>query len=144
MLIKIYNDELVEFPDDLAARILATPLLDEDVPDYPIEEVNALIHGVLGALFEEEWTLEQNIAEVRDIYAPQRIPSATNLEKALALIRHYNENIAVEDIAWVSADLVFPCGGNNYKPKPGYVINQGAKPPADTATPLSLEGGLNP
>lgn len=115
MLIKIYNNKLVEFPDDLAARILATPLMDEDLADYSIEEVNALIHGVLGALFEEEWTLNQNIAEVRSIYAPQRAPSAANMEKAHALIKHYNDNIGLEDIAWVSADLAFPCGGNNYQ-----------------------------
>lgn len=108
MLIRIYNDEIVEFPDDLAARILAIPIVDEDVPDYSIEEVNALIHGVLGALFEEELTLEQNIAEVSDIYAPQCPVSAANLEKAFALIRNYNENIAVADIACVSADLIFP------------------------------------
>ncbi len=140
MLIKIYNDELVEFPDDLAARILATPLLDENVPDYSIEEINALIHGVLGALFEEEWTLEKNIAEVRDIYAPQRIPNAANLEKALALIRHYNENIAVEDIAWVSADLVFPCGGNNYQVKHSYVIDQAPNPTVEAETkPFAID-----
>ena len=128
MLIRIYNDELVEFPDDLAARILATPIMDEDVPDYSIEEVNALIHGVLGALFEEELTLEQNIAEVRNIYAPQCPASASNLEKAFALIRNYNEKIAVDDIARVRADLAFPFGGNNYKSNHGYVIDQSSKP----------------
>ncbi len=141
MLIKIYNDELVEFPDELAALTLIDIGFDHDTPNYSLEEVNAVVHGVLGTFFEEGLTLEQNIAEVKDIYAAQRPPSAANLEKALALIRHYNENIAVEDIAWVSADLVFPCGGNNYKPKPGYVIDQAAKPTQDTATPLNLEGG---
>ncbi len=128
MLIKIYNDELVEFPDELAALVLTNPVFDQNVPDYSLEEVNAVVHGVLGTYFEEGFTLEQNIAEVRDIYASQRTPSAANLAKALALIRHYNQNIAVEDIARVRADLVFPCCGNNYKHKSGEVMDQVPKP----------------
>lgn len=124
MLIKIYNDELVEFPDELAALVLTNPVFDQDLPDYSLEEVNAVVHGVLGTFFEESFTLEQNIAEVKDIYASQRAPSAANLEKALAMIRHYNENIAVEDIAWVRAELVFPCGGNNYQTNHSRVIDQ--------------------
>jgi hypothetical protein len=128
MRIKIYNDELVEFPDELAALVLINPVFDQDVPHYSLEEVNAVVHGVLGTYFEEGFTLEQNIAEVRDIYTSQRTPSAANLAKALALIRHYNQNIALEDITRVRADLVFPCGGNNYKPKSGEGMDQVPKP----------------
>lgn len=141
MLIRIYNDQIVEFPDDLAAVLLACPLIGSDVPDYSIEEVNAVIHSILGAFFEEEFTLEQNIAAIREIYAPQCPPVAANLKKAFSLIMSYNENIAMDDIAHVGADLVFPCGGNNYKPNHGNVIDQSPNPDADTAAPMDLQGG---
>lgn len=110
MLIKIDNDELVEFPDALAAQILASPIVVQSVPDYSIEEVNAVIHGVLGALFEDELTLDQNIQAVQAIYEAQHPASAGNLAKAMGLIQNYNDNIAVKDIAWVSQDLAFPFG----------------------------------
>ncbi len=123
MLIKIFNDEPVEFPDNLAALTLIDLFFGHDVPAYSLEHVNALVHRTLKAFFEETLTLEQNIAAVRSIYASQRAPSAAKLEKALTLIRHYNENIAVEDIARVRPDLIFPCD-DEYNPIPGYTIDQ--------------------
>jgi hypothetical protein len=141
MLIKIHNDELVEFPDALAAQILATPIVAKTVPDYSIEEVNAVIHGILGALFEDELTLEQNIQAVRAIYDAQGPASAANLAKATGLIRNYNENIAVEDIAWVSADLAFPFGGNNYQSKNDCVNDHAPALGTDTAAPVAFQKG---
>ncbi len=116
MLIKAYNNTLLEFPDDLAALILADPVGGQDVPDYSIEEINAIIHGVLGALFEEELTLEQNIALVSTSYSQQNPVDDKNLEKAFSLVQHYNQNIQLAEIAQVSPDLAFPCGGNVYLP----------------------------
>lgn len=142
MLIKIHNDELVEFPDALAAQILASPIVAQSVPDYSIEEVNAVIHGVLGALFEDELTLAQNIQAVQAIYSAQHSVSAANLAKAMALIQNYNENIAVKDIASVSPELAFPFGGNRYPPNSNCVIDLAATPGDDAASSIALlEGG---
>ncbi len=141
MLIKIYNDELVQLPDDLATLILASPLVGNDVPNYTLEEVNAVVHGILGTFFEEEATLAQNIAEVREIYAARPAPCHANLEKAAALIANYNQQIAPADIGRVSDYLVFPCGGNDYPAHRGYVIEQVATAPAVTNAPATGQPG---
>ncbi len=107
MLIRIFDDAIVEFPDDLAALILADPSYGDDFPEFSIDEVNAIIHGTLGAFFDQDFTLEKNIKKVRDRYASLESPSISNLDAALASIRNYSQNIDVNDIGLVDKNLLF-------------------------------------
>ena len=105
MLIRLANNNLVEYPDELGALVLADPTCG-DVPNFSLEELNCVISGALGMLFDESLTLEQNIAEARVEYTQWGPPSAANLEKAHALIKYYKENIALEDIGYSDRELV--------------------------------------
>ncbi len=105
MLIRLANDALVEYPDELGALVLADPS-NGDVPEFSLEELNCVISGALGVMFDESLTLEQNIAEARIEYTKWGNPSAANMEKAHALIKSYKENIAAEDIGYSDSALV--------------------------------------
>lgn len=105
MLIRLVNGELVEYPDDVVVLMLADPTYG-DTPDLSVAEANCLIHAMIGTFFDEEFTLEQNIQKIRDIYAPLARPSPRNLEKAHAQIKHYTENIALADIGYSDSDTI--------------------------------------
>lgn len=105
MLIRLDNDELLEYPDELGALVLADPR-DGDVPDFSLDVLNALLSSSLGLLFNRSQTLEQNIVKAREHYTKWGNPSAANLEKALALIKNYNENIAPGDIGYSERELI--------------------------------------
>ena len=105
MLIRLANDDLVEYPDELGALVLASPRYG-DVPDFSLEELNCLISGALGILFDESLSLEQNIAEAKEHHSKWGNPSPANLEKAQALIKYYKENIALEDIGYSDRELL--------------------------------------
>ncbi len=105
MLIRLDNDELVEYPDELGALVLADPR-DGDVPDFSLDVLNALISSSLGMLFDKSLALEQNIAEARAHYTAWGSPSSANMEKARALIASYNRNTALEDIGYSDSELI--------------------------------------
>lgn len=105
MLIRLVNGELVAYPDDVVALMLADPTYG-DTPDLSVDEANCLIHAMIGTFFNEELTLEQNIQKIRDIYASLASPSASNLEKAHAQIRRYTENIALADIGHSDSNTI--------------------------------------
>jgi hypothetical protein len=105
MLIRLANDDLLEYPDDLGALVLADPT-QGDVPDFSLEELNCLISGALGMLFDEGLTLEQNIEQAREHYTRWGSPSAANMEKARAQIKNYKENIAEKDIGYSDRELI--------------------------------------
>lgn len=107
MLIRIFDDAIVDFPDDLAALILADPSFDDDFPEFSIVEVNAIIHGTLGAFFKQHFSLNENIERVRDRYASIASPNAVNLAAALASIRNYNSNIEIEEIGVIDRSFLF-------------------------------------
>jgi hypothetical protein len=100
MLIRIENDELIEFPDDLVAMMLAAPVVGDqaDDPDLSIEELNCLIHGMLGSLSGEGNTHEQDLDSIRDYCALMGNPTAAKLEKARAQVKFYNEKLTPSEI----------------------------------------------
>ena len=110
MLIRLANDDLVEYPDELGALVLAAPRYG-DVPDFSLEELNCLISGALGILFDESLTLAQNIAEAKAHHSKWGMPTAANLAKAHALIKYYKENIALADIGYSDRELLHSAYG---------------------------------
>ncbi|WP_338846945.1 hypothetical protein V8J88_24660 [Massilia sp. W12] len=105
MLIRIENDELLEYPDELGALVLADPR-DGDMPDFPLDIVNCLLHDTLVRLFDASYTLQQNIAKAEAYCAKWGQPSPSNLAKARAMIADYNANIPPESIGFVDKDLM--------------------------------------
>ncbi|WP_338848058.1 hypothetical protein V8J88_04490 [Massilia sp. W12] len=110
MLIRLANDDLVEYPDELGALVLADPSCG-DVPDFSLEELNCVISGALGVMFDESLTLEQNIADAMAEYTQWGTPSAANMEKARRLIKYYKEKIALEDIGYSDRALLHAAYG---------------------------------
>lgn len=83
MLIRLDNNELVEYPDEVGALLLADPA-HGDEPDYSLEEINCLLSGGFAALYGDELTLEQNIEQAREHYTRWGKPTVSNMEKVLA------------------------------------------------------------
>lgn len=108
MLIRSHNNELLEYPDDLVAMMLASPFHGDldDESDWSIQEINCLIHAMLGAAFEDTLTLEQNIEKIRHVYAPFGEPTAANLKRAQALVCLYNENLTAEEIGYSDKETI--------------------------------------
>lgn len=104
MLVRLDNNELVEYPDELGALLLEDPS-EGDVPDFSLEELNCLISGGFAAIYDEGLTLEENIEYAIEHYTRWGKPTAHNLEKARAQIKYYKENIAPADV--VSMDFEF-------------------------------------
>ena len=130
MLIRLVSGALVDYPDDVVALMLADPTYG-DTPDLSVEEANCLIHAMIGTFFNEELTLEQNIQKIRDIYASLASPSASNLEKAHAQIKHYTENIALADIGYsdsATINSVFHFQRSDHQADEGKVIDHAANP----------------
>jgi hypothetical protein len=105
MLIRLENEELIEYPDELGALVLADPR-EGDVPDFSLDLVNCLIHDTLVTMFDTSRTLEQNIAEAKAYYKNWGNPSDANMEKARALIESYNKNITPEEVGYIDRDLM--------------------------------------
>lgn len=124
MLIRLFNDELVEYPSDLVALMLASP--DGVVPNLSIPEIDCLIHAMLGSLFNEELNLEQNIELLRRYCVLMGSPSVSDLEEAHAQIKHYMENIAVADIGYSdknTINAIFDFQSSKPNPIDGNVID---------------------
>ena len=117
MLIRLENDELIEYPDEVGALALADPS-HGDVEDMPLDELNLVVNGLLAMFYEEELSLEQNIAEARDHYTKWGTPSESNMAKALAQIKFYNENVAPAEVGYGPLELVKELYGiQSSKPK---------------------------
>lgn len=105
MLIRLEKKELVEFPDELGALVLADPR-EGDVPDFTPDLVNCLIHDALVPMFDPTVTHEQNIAQAMAHFTQIGTASTANLEKARALIADYNKNIAPDAVGYVDGNLM--------------------------------------
>ena len=141
MLIRSHINELLEYPDDLVAMMLASPFHGDldDESDWSIQEINCLIHAMLGAAFDETLTLEQNIEKIRHVYAPFGEPPAANLKRAQALVRLYNENLPVEEIGRVDSETiraVFPFQNTAHIVEAENVLEQTLKPVDTAAVPV--------
>lgn len=140
MLIRSYDDALVEYPDELVARLLAAPGPGDQGadPDLSLEEINCLVHAMLGSLFKIDKTLVQNIDIVEEYCTAMGTPAPHNLEKARAQVKFYNESLAREQIGRVGHDTIRtvfafqnppPAGG-------GHVIEQEMNTLDPAAPPL--------
>ena len=128
MLIRIDNEELVEFPDDLVAMMLAAPVVGDqsDDPDLSIEELNCLIHGMLGSLSKEGNTHEQDIDNIREYCSLMGNPTDANLEKARAQVKFYNETLTPSEIGRSDRETiraVFGFHSNTGKTDDGNIID---------------------
>jgi hypothetical protein len=127
MLIRLINGELIEYPDELGALALANPR-HGDVADFSLDEVNLLLNMMLASIFDENITLEQNIEKAKKHCSAWGNPDAANLEKALALIKHYNANMALKDIGYSDMNFLLDAYGiqSSRLKDEGYIINQQA------------------
>ncbi len=105
MLIRLANDDLVEYPDELGALVLADPSFG-DVPNYTLEELNYLISFSLAILWDDSLTLAQNIAKAREDSNRWAQPSAANMEKANTMVQFYKKNVAEKDVGHSSPAFV--------------------------------------
>jgi hypothetical protein len=116
MLIRLNNLELIEYPDDLGALVMADIIRDEE-PRFSIEEINLLINGVLAPLYDEKLTLEQNINDAKVHCSHWGIPDDAAMLKGFTAVRQYNENVSAEQIGYVRQELVseYYCTKSNRK-----------------------------
>ncbi len=104
MLVRLDNNELLEYPDELGALLLADPS-EGDVPDFSLEEINCLISGGFAALYDEGLTLEKNIAHAIEHYTRWGKPTESNLEKARQQIKYYKENISPDQVVSMDVEI---------------------------------------
>ncbi len=105
MLIRLENDDLIEYPDEVGALALADRSKG-DVLDFSKDELNLMVNALLAMFYEEELTLEENIEWARKHYTKWGLPTDSNMAKAHALIKFYNENVAPADIGYGPLELV--------------------------------------
>ncbi|WP_444885998.1 hypothetical protein [Microbulbifer sp. PSTR4-B] len=107
MLIRIETGELIEFPEDLAARVLIDPFSDNgDKQALTAEEVNVALHSILGTYFDPDLSREDNIKAVKEIYDQFKPPSAESLRWAQESIRAYVREVEEADIGSVDSDYL--------------------------------------
>lgn len=99
--------------------------IQTDAPPIPLEEVNLVVNGVLGLLYDEALTLEENISYAREHCTRWGTPDAAALQKGLEQIKHYNENMPAEQIGYSSQELItdYYCTEPRRTAKP-YTIDQ--------------------
>ena len=125
MLIRLPNDEIVTYPDELGALILAEPI-HGDVPDFSLDELNCILNCNLAMLYDEDITLAENIQKANEFYSTWGPPDAANLAKARTLVAQYVENIKVAELGYVPKEVFNEFFGiQSNRPKAGEkVIDQ--------------------
>ena len=98
MLIRYFDDNLRDIPNELAIALLADPTSKDDISEYTSHWVNVIIHGVLGTMFDEDKSLEENVSDA--IKKFQRAPEERR-SQAMALINAYNIEIEDSDIGMI-------------------------------------------
>ncbi len=67
MLIRNLKNELVEFPNELAALILASPLHGDDEMIFDVDDVNLQVHFVFSLHYDESLCYADNLAEINEV-----------------------------------------------------------------------------
>ncbi|WP_299947766.1 hypothetical protein [uncultured Microbulbifer sp.] len=107
MLIRVETGELIEFPEELAALVLIDPLSDgDDQPIFTAEEVNLLLHSIVGTHYDPNLSLKENIKHIEELYGQFKPPSAQTLHLAQQSIQAYVREIKEDDIGMVDSELV--------------------------------------
>jgi hypothetical protein len=107
MLIRIHTNEIVDFPDELAALVLADPSSGDDSPEFTPDEVNVLIHGILGTFYDLSMSYSDNVNKISERYNSIPAPNDLNYSLALESIHSYNKEIEQSNIGLVEKDLLF-------------------------------------
>lgn len=128
MLIRADDGELVEYPDDLIAMMLAAPVVGDQggYPNLSVAELHCLVHGMVGMLAGHGATLAQNIEHIREYCAMMGSPAHENLEKARAQVKFYNENLPQSEIGYSDREAigtVFPFQKTLSKPDEAHVVD---------------------
>lgn len=119
MLIRLISGELLEYPDDLGALVLAD-IIQADDQDFSLEEINLFVNGALVLLYDNALSLAENINHARAHYAKYPLPDAIALQKGHEYISQYNKNMLIEDIGYSNQELINQyCGMSpQYKVQP--------------------------
>lgn len=124
MLIRLTDFEVIEYPDELGALVMAD-LMRTDTAPFSLEEINLIINGVLAPLYSEARTLDENINYAREHCTITGMPDAITLQKGYEQIKRYNEGIPTSQIGYSSHELIseYYCTKPNRKEQP-YTIDQ--------------------
>ena len=124
MLIRLTSLELMEYPDELGALVMAD-LMRTDSEPFSLEEINLIVNGVLVPLYDEALTLEENISYAKEHCILTGMPDATTMQKGYEQIKRYNEDMLVEQIGYSSQELIkeYYCTQPDRKAQP-YTIDQ--------------------
>ena len=98
MLIRIDDDILREFPDDLAALIVADPTSTEKILEFSTYDINVLVHGIFGAFYDKSLSYEQNIEKMREKYSKYGQPDEDVYLAACKAVKAYITEVKNEDI----------------------------------------------
>jgi len=107
VLIRVGDKILREFPDELAALILADPSCDDGLSEFTANEVNVLIHGIFGTHYDPSVSYERNIEKISKIYFEIAKPSEESYLLAREAVNSYNQEISQEKIGLVDTDDLF-------------------------------------
>lgn len=107
MLIRVNDNTLREFPDELAAIILTDPSCADNSLTFTAHEVNVLIHGIFGTYYDPSISYEKNIDKVRKIYLKLEKPTEEAYLLALEAIASYNHQINQDQIGLVNKEELF-------------------------------------
>ena len=100
MLIRYFDNNLRDIPDELAIAILADPTSKEDISEYTSHWVNVIVHGVLGTIFDEDKSFEGNVSDAIREFGQA---SEERRGQALELIKAYNIEVEDSDIGMFPA-----------------------------------------
>lgn len=107
MLIRVSEEQLREFPDNLAALILADPLCSDEECDFSVEDVNLLVHGIVGTHYDFSLSYESNIEKIEALYNSMGEPNNQTYLAAQTAVDLYNQTVEVNEIGLVDKSLIF-------------------------------------
>ncbi len=140
MLIRLQNDTLVEYPDEVGALALANPRFAE-VPDFSLEEVNLILNITLAANYDESMTLADNIIAAKKQCTKWGTPTAVNLQNALAKIKYYNTQIRAEEIGYSDPNFLIDLYSSRPLNRPTAGVLDQAMPEVGGGTTLGNTAG---
>lgn len=116
MKIKIDEKNVKEFPDNIAALMIADPSYGREIPDLSANEVNTLIHGILASIYDPSLNFEENLRNIEHRYSTISKPSSEAMSFALNLVDKYKDEIKESEIGMVSFDDMYQDSQDHHLP----------------------------